>query len=107
VGRIVRLDHRRLPAVAGIGFKLKHYAEIHDIEHEVFAIDRVRCSHVAMCSEELLDRLLLRVRVARMRFGKTNPFELGHALVGHPQLVEHVATNLRGQVSRKRLHSTA
>ena len=24
MGRIVRLDHRRLPAVAGIGFKLKH-----------------------------------------------------------------------------------
>jgi hypothetical protein len=32
----------------------------------------------------------------------TNPFSLGHALVGHPQLVEHVATNLRGQVNRKR-----
>ena len=54
VGRIVRLDNRRLPAVAGVGFKLKHYPEIRDIEHEVLAVDRVRRNHVFTCSEELL-----------------------------------------------------
>ena len=43
--------------------------EIRDFENDVFAIDRVRCNHVSTCSEEHLDRLLFRVRVARMRFG--------------------------------------
>ena len=63
-------DNRRLPAVAGVGFKLKHYPEIRDIEHEVLAVDRVRRNHVFTCSEELLMPAFSRVRVARCVSGR-------------------------------------
>jgi hypothetical protein len=37
----------------------------------------------------------------------TNPFSLGYVMVGHPQRVEHVATNLRRAGQPNRLHSKA
>ena len=79
--------------------------EIRDFENDVFAIDRVRCNHVSTCSEELLDRLLFRVRVARMRFGKTNPFELGHARAPATGRTRGDESQRAGQP--KRLHSKA
>ena len=79
VGRIVRLDNRRLPAVAGVGFKLKHYPEYATLNMKSSLSIVCGAITYSRAARNSLYRLLFRVRVARMRFGKTNPFELGHA----------------------------